>query len=87
MMYRRSHYRVDHHQKLGYLIRSCYMKYTIKFESYQMYRKNELLQDFVHCLIECEKKADVLLDNMESNDFNVIEMSVCLVSQVNTCLP
>ena len=47
------------------------MKFINHFESCLMYQNHELIQAFVHGIIECEERAKAFKDNMESNDFDV----------------
>ena len=55
-MYHHKTLRVDHHQKFYHSNQYGHMRYIKQLESSRMYPKYDLLQDFVHCLIQCVKK-------------------------------
>ena len=66
-------YRVVHHQKTYHHFKKYHMKRLDNFESCLMYQNYEMFQDFVQYFTECEERANVLEDNMESNNFDVYE--------------
>ena len=79
-----SHYRIDDFQKLFHLVQRCHMQFIDHSESCLIDQNHELLQDFVNCMIECEEKAKVLLDERESNDIFVGRKLFRLVLNVQT---
>ena len=81
------HHRMGYHEKDYHQTRKCRLKYINHSESCLLYQNHELFQDFDHCLAECAKKAMVLQDNMESNDFDVSEEFFLRVSKIPVRLP